>query len=365
MVWLKPTETPAPVDRVAELRSHIDRVLEEAAARSTGELQRVAAELSHLVATLGGRVSAEIAGHSAFANDVAERALLLAGRQAAWALESRAQLDTLADAEFRVFSQWGEDGIIEWLVQNIPNVPTRLVEFGVQTFREANTRFLVQNRNWRALVMDGDESYGAALRASAFYWMYDVSFVTAFITAENITRLIHDNGFGGPIGILSIDIDGNDYWVWDAIEGVNAAIVICECNPILGDVHPVSIPYDPGFTRFKGHHSGLYFGASIEALQVLGARKGYEFVGTNSHGINAFFVRRDLWHHIETKIKTRRAWPSRHRDSRNAEGQLNFTGGLSRFELIKHLPVVNVITGERSAVGNLGPAFSELWQKEL
>jgi hypothetical protein len=329
-------------------------------------LPDIATHLGNLVATtVGGQVSADIVEHSAVLNDLVERALLLSGRQAAWALESRTQLDTLADAEFRVFSQWGEDGIIEWLVQNIPDVPTSLVEFGVQTFREANTRFLVQNRNWRALVMDGDASYGDALRMSSFYWMHDVTFVAAFITADNITKLIHGNGFGGKIGILSIDIDGNDYWVWDAIEGVNAALIICECNPIFGDVHPVTIPYAQDFTRFEGHHSGLYFGASIEALKTLGARKGYQFLGTNSNGINAFFVRDDLFHHVEPKIRLRRAWPSRHRDSRNTEGQLSFTGGLARFDLIKHLPVVNVITGERTAMESLGPAFSEGWRTEL
>jgi hypothetical protein len=332
---------------------------------SAAELRNVASDLSHHITTTGGHVAAQVVGHSTMLNDLLERMLQLAGRQATWALQNRKQLDTLADAEFRVFSQWGEDGIIEWLVQNISNIPMSLVEFGVQTFREANTRFLVQNRNWRALVMDGDASYGESLRASAFYWMYDTTFVSAFITAENVTDLIHHNGFGGTIGILSIDIDGNDYWVWEAIEGVNAAIVICECNPIFGDVHPVTVPYDPEFTRFKGHHSGLYFGASVQALKVLGKRKGYEFIGTNSHGVNAFFVRRDLFPLVQSKIKTRRAWPSRHRDSRNAQGQLNFTGGVARNELIKHLPVVNVVTGQRNTLDSFGPAFSEQWRSEV
>ena len=330
-----------------------------------GDVERIAADIRSLLSTERDRISGEIAGHSTLIVDLAERAIQLAGRQAALALEGRKQLDTLADAEFRVYSQWGEDGIIEWLVQNVPNIPKSLVEFGVETFREANTRFLVQNRNWRALVMDGDPVYADTLRASAFYWMHDVTFVTAFVTAENITSLIRQNGFGGEIGILSIDIDGNDYWVWEAIEGVRPALVICECNPILGDVHPVTIPYDPAFTRFKGHHSGLYFGASIEALKTLGMRKGYEFLGTNSHGINAFFIRRDLFLHVEGKIRTRRAWPSRHRDARDSTGQLKFVAGLARYELIKHLPVMNILTGDRTTLESLGPAFSDLWKREL
>jgi hypothetical protein len=150
--------------------------------------------------------------------------------------------------------------------------------------------------------------------------------------------------------------------VWDAIQGVNAAMVICECNPILGDVHAVTVPYDPEFHRFKGHHCGLYFGASVEALKVLAERKGYVFVGTNTHGINAFFVRKDLFPLLEGKIRTRRAWPSRHRDSRDENAQLNFTGGVARHDLIKHLPVVDVRTGATVSLESLGPAFSEQWR---
>src|ERR1041384_5507457 len=114
--------------------------------------------------------------------DMVERTLLLAGRQASWALAQRKPIETLADVEFRVYSQWGEDGIIEWLVQNIPDIPPCLVEFGVQNYREANTRFLVQNRNWRALVMDGNPAYAEEFRAGAFYWMYDTTFIAAYIT---------------------------------------------------------------------------------------------------------------------------------------------------------------------------------------
>ena len=211
--------------------------------------------------------------------EVADRLLLLAGRQAAWQLRNQRNISTFEDIEFRVFSQWGEDGIVEWLLQNIPIKHKSFVEFGVESFREANTRFLLENRNWRGLVMDGSESNMQALRTKNLYWMYDLTAVTEFITRENINHIISSNGFAGDLGILSIDIDGNDYWVMEAINCVNPSIIICEYNPIFGDKYPVVVPYEPKFTRFDAHHSGLYFGAQLRQLNCLPKRKGMSLSG--------------------------------------------------------------------------------------
>ena len=119
------------------------------------------------------------------------------------------------------------------------------------------------------------------------------------------------------------------------------------------------------FQRFKAHYSGLYFGASIAAVKMLAERKGYEFIGTNSNGINALFIRRDLFPLIEPLIANRKAYPSRHRDSYNEERNLNFAGGLQRYDLIKHLPVVRIDTGEQIVLGKLGIPYSRNWLKEM
>ena len=102
---------------------------------------------------------------------------------------------------------------------------------------------------------------------------------------------------------------GNDFWVWRAIDCVAPAIVICEFNAVLGDRRPVVVPYDPAFTRFKYHYSGLYLGCSILALQRLADQKGYAFVGTSSNGVNAFFVRKDLAGPLMPLIGAPRAFP--------------------------------------------------------
>lgn len=309
--------------------------------------------------------ASELIGHGRMTGeklrDFAERSLLLQGRALAWELGNQNSLQDLSDAEFRVFSQWGEDGIIEWLLQHVQVPNHRFIEFGVENFAEANCRFLLQNRNWRGLVFDGSEANMSALRSERLFWMHDLIAHAAFITAENINTLIEMYGFGGPLGILSIDIDGNDYWVWKAIDCVNPAIVICEYNPILGDMVPVVVPYRPDFQRFKAHHSGLYFGASIAALKELAAQKGYTFVGTNSNGINAFFVRDDLSDHILQLLKKIRAFPSKHRDSRDANGELSFVRGTERLTLIAEMTVFNVETQESVLIKHLTAPYSDDW----
>ncbi len=291
--------------------------------------------------------------------DFIERSLLLQGRNAAARLP--AEIEDLSETEFRVFSQWGEDGIIEWLLQHVATPNNRFIEFGVENFGEANCRFLLQHRNWRGLVLDGSEEHMASLRKEQLFWRHDLATRTAFITRENIDDLITAEGFAGPLGILSIDLDGNDYWVWEAIDCVQPAIVICEYNPIMGDMLPISIPYDPAFQRFDVHCSGLYFGCSIAALRHLAERKGYTFVGTNSNGINAFFVQNKFADAVLGRIRHVKAFPSRHRDSRDRDGQLTFVRGRDRFRLIEEFPVVDVRTGDRVFLHEIAEPYSEAW----
>jgi hypothetical protein len=297
--------------------------------------------------------------------DRLDRSLLLQGRIAANQVKAMLRIRHLGDVEFRVCSQWGEDGIIEWLCARLPDIPRSFVEFGVESFAEANTRFLIENRGWRGLVLDGNKSYMGALREQALYWRYDLTAVPAFITAENINTLIRDAGFLGPIGILSVDIDGNDYWVLEAIDCVDPAIIICEVNGVFGDLRALTIPYRPDFERMDEHYSGQYFGCSVAAARRLCSQKGYSFIGTNTNGVNAFFVRDDLAPPVLAAIEEVRSWAPRHRDSRNPDGKLDFTRGLARFDLIAEMPVVDVETNALVPLRSLLPLYSEAFLKDF
>jgi len=291
--------------------------------------------------------------------------LLLQGTQAALQLRGLDRLASLQDAEFKVFSQWGEDGIIEWLVSRLPGIPQSFVEFGVEDYTEANTRFLLAHRNWRGLVIDGDAQNIEKIRGRQNAWKHDLMALCAFVTRDNIDGLICGAGFGGEIGLLSVDIDGNDYWVWEAIRAVQPWIVIVEYNAVLGDLKPLSIPYDPGFSRMAAHHSALYWGASATAFERLAAQRGYSLVGSNRAGNNLFFVHNDVSGAIVSAIADRRARPSLYTEARDRQGMLTFTRGALRRDLINDRPVTDIDTGSTAALADMGELYSPYWSAIL
>ena len=294
----------------------------------------------------------------------ADETLLLLGRTASLRVRSMEVASSLDKVEFKVSSQWGEDGIIDWLIERVempPHLHT-FIEFGIESYAEANTRFLLQNRNWRGLVMDGSSAQIEQLKKDTkLFWGHDLTAKSAFITRENINDVLVNAGFSGEIGLLSIDIDGNDYWVWEAINAVRPVIFICEYNAVFGDVWPISIPYEPHFVRARPEFQGLYFGASIAALRSLASRKGYQFLGTSSAGVNAFFVREDYAPRFQSSLVNTIAWPSKFREALDGEGRLSYVRGLERAHLIGELPVINVETMEKQPLRKLEPLYSEDW----
>lgn len=196
--------------------------------------------------------------------------------------------------EYRVISQHREDGIIDHLLNQVGVAEGTFVEFGFWP-DECNCLNLSLNRNFTGLFIDGSSDKCERAR-DAYSWLgkSSLKIVESFVTAENINTLIADNGIGGEIDVLSVDIDGNDYWLWSAIDVVNPRIVVVEYNASFGDQKSITVPYDPEFDRYAKHPSGFYHGASLTALQRLGTQKGYQLVGCDFTGVNAFFVRNDL-----------------------------------------------------------------------
>ena len=286
---------------------------------------------------------------------------VLLGRIAARQVHGLGMLRSLADTEFQVFSQWGEDGIIEWLIDKLGCMPETFIEFGVENYCEANTRFLMFNRNWRGLVIDGSQDNIDTIRASETFWRHDLVAKGAFITAENINEQIVASGFEGEVGLLSIDLDGNDYWIWKAITVISPVIVIIEYNAVFGDLLPLTIPYDGSFNWSKAHRSRLYFGASIRALRDLAAEKGYTFVGTNSSGCNAFFIRDDHASTISRLIENTTPRPSRFRGGRDEAGKLSLIRAAQRRIPIADCLLTDVSSGRTDRFGAFDPIYSENW----
>lgn len=252
-------------------------------------------------------------------------------------------VQTLADAEFRVFSQWGEDGIIQYLISRIDVGRKIFIEFGVQDYTESSTRFLLINNNWSGLVIDGGEKYIDYIKNDPIYWQHNVKAECAFITKDNINDLIRKAGMSGEIGLLSVDIDGNDYWVWEAIDVVQPVITIVEYNARFGSESALTVPYSADFVRSQAHPSMVYYGASLQALCLLGERKGYAFVGCNSAGNNAFFVRQDR---LPADLRALTAGEgfvkNQFREARGADGNLTFESPETERRLLDSLPLVRI-----------------------
>jgi hypothetical protein len=173
-------------------------------------------------------------------------------------------------------------------------------------------------------------------------------------------------GLGSEIGLLSIDLDGNDYWIWQAIKAVNPIICICEYNAVFGDIHPISVPYDPAFFLTSAHYSHLYWGTSIAALRLLASRKGYRFVGTTLAGNDAFFVREDFAREfVDASILEIQARPQVARYSLDRAGNVACVDLMERPAIIKDMPVINTETGESLRLADLDTLYSKEWLKRL
>jgi len=279
--------------------------------------------------------------------DALDRNAELSGALLSSTVRGRTGVQSLHDVEFRVYSQFGDDGIIQWLTGKYPSLPRRFIEFGVEDYTEANTRFLMVNDHWEGLVLDGSASNMARLRRRKWFWRHALTASHAFLTRENFDGLLASWASGRPVGLLHIDVDGNDYWLWDAISCIEPGIVVMEYNGVFGADRAITVPYDPAFDRIAAHHSGQYAGASLAALDHLASRKGYALVGTNSAGNNAYFVRRELLGgDVRALLPVAAYTAPQFRESRNRAGQLDYLSLAERQSALRGLPVWNVVADQ-------------------
>ena len=250
-------------------------------------------------------------------------------------------INDIHEAEFQVFSQWGDDGIIQFLISYLDIDSKTFVEFGIEDYRESNTRFLLTNNNWRGLVIDSSKKNIRQLQGEDIYWRYDLTALTEHVTKENINSILKSNGFINEIGLLHIDIDGNDYWIWKEINIISPVIVIVEYNSVFGCENTWTVPYDPGFSRQGYHYSNLCFGASLLALCDLAEEKGYYFIGCNNNGVNAYFIRKDKIKELRPLTAREGYVLSKFRESRDKNSNLSFVSGANRLQQIKGVKVFN------------------------
>lgn len=190
-----------------------------------------------------------------------------------------------------VFSQHDEDGMIASLIEKISLGPNKFVEFGFNPV-ENNTLAFALRTHSTGLYLDGSRrNCDIASRMFRLIGRSDIAVKCAWIEDCNIDDLIIDGIGAGELDVLSVDIDGNDYWVWRAIQSVQPRITVVEYNASFGPDRSVTVPYDRAFERHKKHPSGIYHGMSLQAAVKLGEMKGCSLVGCDAEGVNAYFVR--------------------------------------------------------------------------
>lgn len=258
-------------------------------------------------------------------------------------------LHNLNKAEFKVFSQWGDDGIIQFLVDYLEPENHLFIEFGVENYEEANSRLLMINNCWKGLVMDSSQEHINHIRKSDVYWKYQLEAMPAFVNRNNINNLLQTYLKGSQADLMIIDIDGNDYWIWDAIDVTNPTIVIVEYNSIFGCDRAITIPYKDDFFRTLSHYSNLYYGASLPALFHLAQQKGYQLIACNSNGNNAYFVRADKMKKLKALAPSQAFRAASFRESRTVDHQLSYLNVEAAQQLLSGLPVYNVMTGKEEA----------------
>jgi hypothetical protein len=228
-----------------------------------------------------------------FSADVQVSQRQLFNQYQVWRTEGK--LPKLADAGFRVFSQYEEDGKLLYIFSVIGMKNKTFIEIGSDDGINSNCANLAFNFGYYGLFLDGNPK--AIKRGRKFYskyphpWMYQPTFTCAKVTAENINTLVENAGLKGDIDLLSVDIDGNDYWVWKALNSVQPNVVIIETHVEFG-MRNIVVPYDPNYF-FPGKHP-VYHGASPIAMVKLAKEKGYRLVGANDLGFNLIFVKNGL-----------------------------------------------------------------------
>jgi hypothetical protein len=213
---------------------------------------------------------------------------------------------SLTAFELRVFSQNGEDGVLAEILARIGATGRFFVEFGIESGREGNCVYLADVSGWTGLFMEADPRLYGEL-ATKYRGQDRVRTTCSKVTASNVERLFADAGVPPEPDVLSIDVDGIDYWIWDAISEYRPRVVIIEYNSELDPQRRLVQPLGD-----DGWDGTVFVGASLGALCALAKEKGYRLVHTELAAVNAFFVREDLAteQFLDEALVPRRAQPN-------------------------------------------------------
>jgi hypothetical protein len=210
----------------------------------------------------------------------------------------------LGAAEMRVFSQNGEDGVLAEIFARLGTTNRYFVEFGIESGAEGNAVLLADALDWQGLFLEGDQAFFERL-AAKYANNPRVATVRAFVTAANFDALLTAAGVPTAPDLLSIDVDGNDYFLWESLQAFRPRVVVVEYNSSLAADESLVVKADAQGRRVWDGTS--YYGCSLGALVDLAARKGYRLAHCEMTGNNAFFVCEEEWGKVGVETVTFRS----------------------------------------------------------
>lgn len=265
------------------------------------------------------------------------------------------KVKNIQDMELKVFSQNGEDGIIDFLLSKLNLIPrsTNFIEIGVGDYRESNTRFIYNQFHPKGLIIDCIDNMEAKVKPHVNMWKGDLRICNTQINSKNINEILKNN-CEYEIDLFSLDIDSVDYWIIKELRNNISKIFVAEFNPVFGPDLKVTVPNIDGFDRTKYHYSNLCYGMSLRALIELMKEKNYYFIGTNLQKMNAFFIskdfsKKDYFENLE--ISSLEVYTdSNIRDSRDKNHNLNYLSGQKKIREIEDCEVINLTDNENNLV---------------
>lgn len=263
----------------------------------------------------------------------------------------------LWDAEVKIYSQWGEDGILDYIFRRLEIPKPKVIELGAGNFGECNSRFLAENLNASVVAIDGRKDLIETISKTNLPWKNHILGIQTWVTPSNVNQLIEKaHLFMGGVDMLSLDLDGNDFWIINAADLTGIMVVVVEYNPLFGNLKALTVPEEDAFDRTKKHYSWLYYGANLKAFVNVLSDKGFRFIGTNRVGNNAFFVAKEVSHLIPFSPDPNNDcyFDWRVRESRDSSLQLSYLSGIERVIEIQNLPLVDLSTTEITNLREIG-----------
>jgi hypothetical protein len=263
-------------------------------------------------------------------------------------------IKNFSETSYKVYSQNGEDGFIDYLLFSINVEKPKFIEIGIGTYKESNTRFLFERTSTEGLIIDSIKDLEKKVKKNVRFWKGDLNVVNETVNTENIIDILEKNNFLNEVDLFSLDIDGIDYWILDKLPENFSKICVIEYNSVFGDKLEITVPNKKNFTRKEYHFSHLCFGVSLRALIKKMGEKGFLFVGSNEFNNNAFFVQKKYKNNLNIDLpdtsNLKKFTNSNIRESRNKNGNLNYLKKEERLKAIENCEVINLSNPKKEIV---------------